>query len=126
MPELVEYQMWRQLKGAFQVDRLIFVPRVFKMDGYTFEQANSVAEALAMTSNHTRIFLEPRGGNTMSELASLNSNGDGDAVFVFGNTQNSNEEFARTHEMFRIETPGETDLYGINAAAVALAYWYGQ
>lgn len=123
MPEMVEWQMWRQLKGAFQVDRLIFVPRVYKMDGYTFEQADSVPEALSMTSQHRRIFLEPRGGHPVSELAVL---GNEDAIFVLGNTQSSNEEFARTDEMFRIQTPGQTDLYGINAAAIALAYWYGQ
>lgn len=31
-PEL-EWKMWRQLKGAFGVERLIFTPRFPKMDG---------------------------------------------------------------------------------------------
>ena len=123
MPEMVEWNMWRQLKGAFSIDRFIFIPRVHKLDSYTFEQADSVPEALAMTSQHKRIFLEPRGGIAVSEIATL---GNGDAVFVLGNTQYSNEEYAKANEMYRIETPGKTHIYGINAAAIALAYWWGQ
>lgn len=127
MPEMVEWQMWRQLKGAFDIDRLIFVPRVYKMEGYTFDQADSMGQALEMANDaYVRVFLEPAGLNSITELGSLNNNPDANVVFVLGNTVSSNREYAQTHECFRINTPGDTDLYGINAAAIALAYWHGQ
>lgn len=127
MPEMVEWQMWRQLKGAFAIDRFIFVPRVHKMQGYTFDQADSMGQALEMANEaYVRVFLEPTGLNSIAELGSLNNNPDANVVFVLGNTVSSNREYAQSHECFRINTQGDTDLYGINAAAIALAYWYGQ
>ena len=123
-PEL-EWKIWRQLKGAFNVGRFIFVPKVPAMDGYTFEQADSVGEALEMASDAViRIFLEPNGTNDLMEIGSL-AHPDVDVVFVLGNTQNSNRQFADSFECFRIDTPGETHLYGVNAAAIALACWSG-
>lgn len=126
MPEMVEWQMWRQLKGAFAIDQLIFVPCVYKMDGYTFEQADTIPEALSMISERTRrIFLEPKGAYSIHELYPPKRSMDTDVTFILGNTESSNLNYARNkEETVRIDTPGKTDLYGINAAAIALAYWH--
>ena len=126
MPEIVEWQMWRQLKGAFAIDQLIFVPRVHKMDGYTFEQADTIPEALSMVSERTRrIFLEPNGAYSIHKLYPPKRSIDTDVTFILGNTEHSNLRYARNkEEAVRIDTPGKTDLYGINAAAIALTYWH--
>lgn len=125
MPELTEWQMWRQLRGAFRIDRLIFVPKVYKMEGYIFEQANTMEEALDMLPSDTpRCFLEPTGYNSLADLPS----GD-DIAFILGNTSKHNMEHAEVHETYSIATPAgpnKAHLYGINAAAIALAIRYGQ
>lgn len=124
MPEQVEWQIWRQLKGAFHVDRLIFIPRVHKMEGYTFDQADDVYSALKMLATDTRrIFLEPNGAYDIDNLWPPR-NQEQDVAFILGNTQSGNMKFARNkEETVRIDTIGSTDLYGINAAAIALHEW---
>ena len=117
-----EHRMWRQLKGAFTVEpvdmRLIFVPKLHPSN--SVEQYDTMEEALEAAGNGKRVFLEPRVNKTVSEIP------DEDIVMVLGNTQHSNAEFAEDDEKYRINTPGNTDFYGINAAAIALAVRYGQ
>jgi len=121
-PEL-EWRMWRQLRGAFDFRDIIFVPRLPKMDGYDFRQADTIEEALAVLPEHTeRVFLEPTGNKPLTMLPDrLN-----DVVFILGNTAMSNLKQAEPDETYHIHTPQQTDLYGINAAAIALSYWVGQ
>jgi hypothetical protein len=117
--------MWRQLKGAFDVTRLIFVPRLLKMDGYTFEQAETLSDALDMLPDGTqRCFLEPLGAKPIKELPI-----GGDVALILGSTSKNNLNHARDGETYRIDTPagpGKAHLYGINAAAIALAVRYRQ
>lgn len=123
-PEL-EWRMWRQLKGAFGVDRLIFTPRLHKMDGYTFAQADDMEEALQLAGDGMRIFLEPSGYNSMADWAPMQRE-KVDPIFILGSTESDNMQYAKVNETYKIFTPNTTVLYGINAAAIALAYWYGQ
>lgn len=123
-PEL-EWRMWRQLKGAFGVDRLIFTPRLPKMDGYTFAQADDMGEALQLAGDGMRIFLEPSGYNSMDKWGPMQRD-KVDPIFILGNTESDNMQYAKVNETYKIYTPNTTVLYGINAAAIALAYWYGQ
>lgn len=118
-PEL-EWRMWRQLRGAFEIDRFIFVPRLPKMEGYTFQQFDTMDEALASLPLTTRCFLEPNGQNYVSELP------HDDITLIIGNTEHSNIEYADPSETYYICSPGSADLYGINAAAIALACEHGQ
>lgn len=109
MPRNIERQMWRQLKGAFRVHRLTFV-----------ETEDEMSEAIRASSGH-RIFLEPLGSKPVTKIP------QGDIVMILGNTAMNNRKFAASGEEYAILCPSQpTHLYGINAAAIALAYRYGQ
>lgn len=124
MPSDLEWRMWRQLRGAFAVEpadmEFIFVPRLPKMDGYGFKQYDTIEEALTSHDMAHRVFLESTGYNTVHEIP------QGDIALILGNTHNSNIHLSHVNETYAIATPGDTDLYGINAAAIALAARYGQ
>lgn len=110
MPRDLERRMWRQLKGAFGVQKLVFV-----------ENDDDMAVALdALPSTTSRVFLEPTGKNDLSAIPY------GDIALILGNTQMHNRKFAQPHDTYRIQTPNGTDLYGTNAAAIALALRHGQ
>ncbi len=117
MDPALEWQMWRQLRGAFKIDRLVFTPVQPELN--VGSQYDTMEEALASCQG-IRIFLEPTGGNDLSAIPY------GDIVLVLGNTGEDNLKQSQPHERFQIATPGDTCLYGINAAAIALAYRYGQ
>lgn len=122
-PDL-EWRMWRQLRGAFAIEpadmKFIFVPRLPKMDGYAFDQYDTMEEALTSHDMASRVFLEPTGYNTVHDIP------QGDIALILGNTHNNNMHLAHVNETYAIATPGGADLYGINAAAIALACRYGQ
>lgn len=123
MSPLKEWKMWRQLKGAFEIDRFIFVPVQEYMKGHSFEQYDTMEEALASLSEFTsRCFLEPSGYNSVEALP------HGDIALIIGNTDKHNMEHAHVNETFAIKSPAgiSAHLYGTNAAAIALAYEYGQ
>ena len=125
MPFELEWRMWRQLRGAFEIDQFIFVGD--KHDGYEFRQAPTMKEALAvLPPDCQRDFLEPTGYNPIHDLARMTSLREGDIALIVGNTEHSNIDHALVAETYCIYTPGKTDLYGINAAAIALAVRYGQ
>ncbi|MGI9317648.1 MAG: hypothetical protein ACR2QW_09975 [bacterium] len=119
MPPETEWQLWRQLKGSFRVDRFHMVPVVENFRRGNVYQYETMEEALAEAIGD-RVFLEPKGGKSVADLP------QGDIVLVFGNTEHSNQEFAKPDEMYRINTPSRTVLYGCNAAAIALAIRHGQ
>lgn len=103
MPRDLEQRMWRQIKGAFEVNQLVFV-----------EGEDQMGDAIR-ASQGQRVFLEPRGQRSVKEIPK------GDIVLVLGNTAMNNLKFANAGETYRIDTPGPTDMYGTNAAAIALA-----
>lgn len=112
IPPDVEARQWRQLKGAFRIKRIIAVPGDFP----TMRQALDSAEG-------ERVFLEPTGERTVAWIP------EGPIVLVIGNTAENNLAYASDDETYRIETEGSDDhnhLYGVNAAAIALAIRYGQ
>jgi hypothetical protein len=70
-----------------------------------------------------RVFLEPRGQLPVTAIP------DGDIVLVLGNTAENNLAYAAAAETYSIATEGTENhnhLYGVNAAAIALAIRYGQ
>lgn len=108
--------MWRQLRGAFRIKRLVFTP-VFPELPWV-EQYETMEEALASCQGQ-RVFLEPEGQKPVSEIPA------GDIVLILGNTPMSNVAHAEPEETYKINSePGH--LYGTNAAAIALAIRYGQ
>lgn len=121
----LEWRMWRQLRGAFHIDRFIFVPTNHKMEGYTFDQADTIEEALAVLPGDChRVFLEPSGYNSLYDMPKT-----GHIALILGNTSMDNMAHAQVNETYAIKTEGgiaHNHLYGINAAAIALAFEYGQ
>ncbi|MGI9248715.1 MAG: hypothetical protein ACR2QI_06840 [Woeseiaceae bacterium] len=119
MPPETEWQLWRQLRGAFRINRFHMTPVVegFKYGGVfqyeTLEEALEAAEG-------DRVFLEPAGVNPVGDIP------QGDIVLVTGNTEWDNKSYAKPEETYRINTPSKTVLYGSDAAAIALAIRYGQ
>ena len=109
----LEDRMYRQLKGAFTVGdscnfRIIMVPSV---EYPTMEHA--------LTQAHGQVcFLEPTGDKFVNELS------QDDLTLVVGNTEHDNLEYANRGTTWRIATPKSTDLYGINAVAIALHHWW--
>ena len=113
MPSLVEAKIWRQLRGAFRIDQLIEVPGDFA----------TVEEALENAPG-ARVFLEPKGVHRLDAMPP-----DGDLVLIVGNTAENNLAYAHPDETYYIATNGTENhnhLYGVNAAAIALAIRYGQ
>lgn len=117
-----EWNMWRQLKGAYAVDRFVFVPILPAMDGYPLEQYATMEAALASTTDQ-RVFLEVSGTKGMGDLPL------GDMVLICGDTSTDNLAHTAAGEIYRIASDGlvtQNHLYGVNAAGIALAIRYGQ
>lgn len=129
MPQITEWQMWRQLKGAFTLGnsanfRLVFVPICHKLDGYTFDQYETEEEAIDSLAEGTQVcFLESSGFKSMYDLPSLQD----DVALVLGNAHHSNmNTLTVPPEAYSIRTANKTALFGTNAAAIALAFMAGQ
>jgi len=125
MAAALDWRMWRQIKGAFGVTEFHFCPVKPKMARGTFSQWPDMATCLAgIPDDSPRVFLEPHGNISPAELFSLAPEG---MTLVLGSTLHGNAELARPQDtLCRIATPEDVDLYGHNAAAIALAFWAGQ
>jgi len=119
MPAAVEWQLWRQLKGVFSIDHFIFVPRVQLVLNLGYDHVDTMEEALALSTG-ARVFLEAGGVKGMNDIP------DGDITIIVGNTSTSNAKHAQADELYSINTSGVGDMYGVNAAAIALAFKAGQ
>ena len=119
MPAELEWRMWRQLK-CFNIMRFIFTPVMPEMSGIDIEQYDTMQECLDAAGPDNRAFLEPSGYNTLHDLP------QGDITLILGNTNHSNIEHAQVNETYKIMCPSPGHLYPTGAAAVALAFWYGQ
>lgn len=122
MPAETEYQIWRQLRGAFKIKKMVFVPVIESMKNYAIDQYATMEEALEATKDAgERAFLEPSGYKGMYDLP------QGDIVLILGDSGNDNMQHAQVNETYMIKAPSvRTHLYGVDAAAIALAYRYGQ
>lgn len=124
LPPINEWQLWRQMKDAFGISRFVFVPVVdndfYGMDKNLFQQYPTMTEALAAQIDRGElVFLESSGEQTVDEIP------QGDIVMVLGNTSMDNLAHSNPEQRYRIEGGGRyNDLYGINAAAIALAMRY--
>ena len=111
----VELFMWKQLCHAFNVDRLVMVPkeleRVTSLDQY-----DTMEEAIDSCKGEI-ILMEPTGNITITQIEHPD-----DAVYVFGNAMNHNKQF--DGQQVRIDTPSHIDMFAINAAAIVLADRY--
>jgi hypothetical protein len=119
MEPSLEWSMWRQLGGAFGIDRFIFTPEISSVTSSKVTQCHAMEEALSLASGEL-IFLEPSAKKNLSELPKLN-----DFTLILSDTSQNNAKFCTPENSYRICTPNKTDLFGINAASIALSYLCG-
>ena len=113
---VTEWRMYRQLRGAFALDKFIFTPIESAHSGVAIEQYDTFEDALAAAPG-VRVFLEPGGADTFADIPA-----DQDVTFIVGNTENSNAAFIEVGDLsVSIASVNPTDLYGVNAVAIALA-----
>jgi len=116
-----EMRMLRQIKGAYGINRILMWPIVDSMKTRSnVEQFETIEEALA-TCDGTIVFLEPNGTTSLSELPETD-----DITFVTGNAYNSNMKLAKDNITCKINSLKPTDMFAVNAIAIALACRYGQ
>jgi tRNA(Leu) C34 or U34 (ribose-2'-O)-methylase TrmL len=111
LPHRTEYFMWKQLAAAYKVDRLVMVgksgePRI------PIDQYDTIQEALETCTGDV-FLLESKGKVLLADTPHSE-----DAVYVFGNAMNDNRD--QDGITVRIETPSQTALFAINAAAIVL------
>jgi len=120
IPTDVEWQLWRQLRGAMGIDRFIFVPRIPQMIHLGYDHVDTMEEALLLADD-PKVFLEHSGAKGMNDIP------DGDVTIIAGNTPTGNESYALPDEIYSIKQVGSGGImYAINAVAIALAYRLGQ
>jgi hypothetical protein len=110
----------RQLKGAYGINRIVMVPVMESMKQRNVEQFETMEEALKSCSG-TIVFLEPKGTTALSDLPEID-----DITFVTSDAYRNNMDLADGHITCRINSPNPTDMFAVNAIAIALAYKYGQ
>lgn len=124
MPAELEWRMWAQLKGAFLISKFIFTPIMPEINGVNVVSQYETMEEALVHSIGTKVFLEPNGDTRLSEWS---ENKIQDITLILGNTERGNIDLVGDDDYaVKIVTPKPTDFYGINAAAIALAYWVGQ
>ncbi len=117
----LEWRIWRQIKGAFAVDRFVFVPIVSEMLTVLVDQYDTMEEALA-TCKGKHCFLEQGGSDSLFEIPTF-----GDVTIIVGNTLADNKLSVQADDLqIEIVSAKPTSLYGFNAAAIALAIRLGQ
>jgi hypothetical protein len=125
MPSELEWRMWAQVRGPFKISRFIFTPVVPEMHGVnTITQYATMEEALASVPG-TKMFLEPTGDKSLSDFS---FGEDPDLTLILGETTMSNAHLVGPDDhAVKIKSPKHAnDMYGICAASIALAYWWGQ
>lgn len=116
MPATTEWQIWHQLRGAYGINDIAFYPALPEVANLGYEHYDDLAEAIA-SSIGTRVFLGATGAKNITEIPKT-----GDITIIVGNTNVVVEPFAQLDEIYRIDCPAPGELYGVSAAAIALAY----
>ena len=119
MDAALEWSMWRQLGGAFGIDKFIFTPEVLSVTSSKVIQTSSMDEALTFATGEL-IFLEPWAEKNLADLPQLSN-----YTLILSDTSQSNAKFCTAENSYRICTPNKTDMFGINAASIALSHLCG-
>jgi hypothetical protein len=120
MEPMLEWRMWKQMRDAFRIKRYIFTPIMPEMNKIAIEQYATMEEALSVAQDDGEfVFLEPLGTKTVEEIP---KESESDVVLILGDSTRDNLALADEDNTYRIETHARYGhLYGINAAAIALA-----
>lgn len=118
----IEFRQYRQLLGAYGVAGLLMAPRVTWLEGSGANNYDTLQAALeAAPDPATRVFLCPSGDCALEDVPP----GSEPLVIVIGDTTTSPAELAGPNDIIvSLPAPNPVELYGVNAAAVALAELY--
>jgi len=107
----VELFMFRQLCAAYNVDRLVMVPKMLGRRT-SVDQYDTIEEAIASCDGDI-VLMEPNGDISLGDFKHPKK-----ATYVFGKAMisNRNQEGIKV----RIDTPSKTDMFAVNAAAIVL------
>lgn len=114
-----EWHLWHQLWGVWGVDMFHTSPVIpAYAQNSNITQHATFEEAVAACTGQ-RIFLDANSPNTMVDLpANLT-----DTSIIVGNTPISTVGMEQPGDLTcRVITPGAGDMYGVNAAAIVLAW----
>lgn len=113
MDPSIEWRVWRQLRGAFGINRMVACPVKPEMSNVSVEQYASMAEAVA-SCDGTVVLLRPGGDKHLLDIPI-----SGDVTIVVGSTLEDLSGVSGDMAV-NIECANPVDLYGFNAAAIAL------
>ena len=115
----LEWRIWRQLGGAFNVDHFIFTPEVNSVNSSKITQCSSMQEALSLATG-TLVFLEPWAKQSITQIPKSE-----DYTLILSDTSQNNSKFCTSENSYRIYTPNKTDMFGFNAASITLSHLCG-
>ena len=123
MPPELEWRMWNQLKGAFDIGEFYFSPIIDSMKKCDLSQFSTLEECIEKAKG-LKIFLEHEGKKDLKKMSNIPL--DQDVVFILSNTNLKNKHLITDLDMsLKINVKNERcELYGINDAAIALSYRY--
>lgn len=122
MPHDLEWRMWRQLRGAYGIREFYFAPIVADAERLKVAQYDTIGEALEEIPG-PKVILDPRGTTSIDDAYDALPTG-ADLTLVLGSTEHSVHQYANGDDfVVSLETPGDADLYSLNAAAIALDHW---
>lgn len=116
MPAEFEWRIWHQLLGAYGINDIAFYPALPECESLAYEHYDTFGEAI-QSSIGQRVFLDADGDKAVSEIPK-----SGDITIIVGNTSMPIKGYARDDEIYKITCPSPGEMYGMNAAAIALAY----
>lgn len=113
-PEL-EWRLWRQLRGAYNIGRFVLVPEVSHVAGISADFYPDMATALATCVGH-KVFLRLGGTDTINSVPT-----DTDYTIVVGSTVENLSGLPQAGDSdIELDAINPSDLYGVNAASILI------
>lgn len=114
-----EWQVWGALKGPMGIDHFIFVSDPPVMTELAYDHVKTMEEALALATGEL-VFLDATGTKDVSDIPKT-----GDVTIVVGATNVPLVSHAQPDQLYRIDQAGVGEMYGVNAAVIALDHRHG-
>lgn len=113
-----EWTNWHQLR-ALGVDNYIMVADPNPMPSLAYDCYPTMAEALTHAVG-TLVLLDSTGSKTVAQIPK-----DGDVTIVVGSTSITLTSYGTADDRYAINQAGVGDMFGVNAAAIALDHRHG-
>lgn len=111
-----EWQIWGALKGPLGIDHFIFVSDPQVLTNLAYDHVKTMDHAISLAQGEL-VFLDATGTKDVSEIPKT-----GDITIVVGSTNMSLIDHSTESQRYKIGQVSAGEMYGVNAAAIALAY----